>query len=630
MAHGISAFAPKIHKNMKLIYKEKIHKVTFLSFIIFVISLPFTGIELDLLSISRLEIKITMITFSLLFIGWLLGNLEFPRRRDSREILFYSFAFMYTMAQFTSLINSPLPSDSIKQGIIILSLITMMIVVSETILDKKMAEYVLTGIGALSLLIGIVAVLNYYVSGHTGRLGQPGSFVLGMIDLGGDPQYLGDIFLYTAGAVLFVSLQLYKRKYWKYLIWPCLILWFSAVTLTLVKALFVSMFCFFVISLILMKGKRYFVILNLIVFILAIVANYHLKTYGAFSRSKAKLISNIVLGKVDSKAIFGQDVELIEQIISSVKNRAGKEIDDALREVDDLADDLTKSYEGGEKDRIREVGILRREVVWGIHKLLTRERTMGDVKDTIDKVSERIKANMMTNKLKERFQDTINNVIVRMKTVEDLKRQERVEIDRVMSSLPKNIERKMLIDGAKGDLQILSRLNVFSGLGLNSVNIRLKGVVVSVLSSLDAKWFGHGAGLSQKLLPELSNRYDKIASDDEKRLMKRLWIYGKDANKSLIDSHVLLLTEFFNVGLMGLISLICLILFVIVEQIKTIKRSKAENGNINELLFATLIAMLVYRLSGSLVVIPFLWFILGLSFGVCKLNWKKVSCPPQV
>ena len=443
----------------------------------FVLSLPFTGIEWDLFSINRLEIKITMITFPLLFIGWLLGNLKFPRRRDSKEILFYFFAFMYGMSQFTSLINSPFPPDTIKQGLIIFSLLTMMVVVSETILDKKMCEYVLTAIGTLSILIGVVAALNYCFAGYyvsSIRLGATGVPVLGIIDLGGDPGYFGDILLYSIGPVFFVVFKVFERQYWRWLMQFLLMLWMWAIVLTYSKGVILSVLCFFVCSILLLRKKRRFLVWCTILFIAVVTLTFASKSYFSVSSKQ---------GTATLQAI-------------------------------------------------------------------------------------------------------------------------------------------------KKDMMINNRMNMLSDMGMNSLTIRLKAIEVSLRNSLKNILFGSGAGLSQKLLPEMGTEYDRMADDEKRALMKLKWIYGEDASKSLIDSHVFFLTEFFNVGLVGVIPLICLIIFVILEQIKTIKISKDENDNINELLFATLISMLVHRLAGSFVVIPFLWFMLGLSFGVCKLYWKKADLVP--
>jgi len=72
-----------------------LRKITLLSLVLFVLSLPFNAIEWPIIGIDRFELKITMITFLLLSVSWLLGNLKFPGRRNSKEILLYFFAFMY-------------------------------------------------------------------------------------------------------------------------------------------------------------------------------------------------------------------------------------------------------------------------------------------------------------------------------------------------------------------------------------------------------------------------------------------------------------------------------------------------------------------------------------------------------
>ena len=122
----------------------------------------------------------------------------------------------------------------------------------------------------------------------------------------------------------------------------------------------------------------------------------------------------------------------------------------------------------------------------------------------------------------------------------------------------------------------------------------------------------------------MANSFDKTVDEETKKFMEDFLIYGDEANKSLLDAHNLFLTEFFNVGVIGVISLLCLIALVVVEQIRIIK-SSLETDHIIQLLSATLIAMLFFRLASSFVVIPSLWFMLGLSFGVCKLYWSHPS-----
>ena len=162
--------------------------------ILFAVSLPFNAFELDLFSIHRFELKLTMITFLLLFIIWIINDFKYQATRTSKEKIFYFFVLMYGLSQFVSLINSPLPYESIKQGIIVGSLLTVIIVVSETVLDRKMLEKVLIAMGITSLIVGMLSVISRYfiVGDFNVRLGQ-GDRTLGIIGLGGDTFYFGDI-----------------------------------------------------------------------------------------------------------------------------------------------------------------------------------------------------------------------------------------------------------------------------------------------------------------------------------------------------------------------------------------------------------------------------------------------------
>ena len=50
---------------------------------------------------------------------------------------------------------------------------------------------------------------------------------------------------------------------------------------------------------------------------------------------------------------------------------------------------------------------------------------------------------------------------------------------------------------------------------------------------------------------------------------------------------------------------------------------KNMNNVMNELLFATVLCLLAHRMTDSLVAIPFLWFIVGLSLGLTKLTFNS-------
>ena len=65
--------------------------------------------------------------------------------------------------------------------------------------------------------------------------------------------------------------------------------------------------------------------------------------------------------------------------------------------------------------------------------------------------------------------------------------------------------------------------------------------------------------------------------------------------------------------------MVCLILY---RQLRVIKNNN-NNNVMNELLFATLLSMVAHRMTGSFVAIPFLWFFLGLSLGVSKLQFSS-------
>ena len=309
----------------------------------------------------------------------------------------------------------------------------------------------MTTIGIVSLIIGIIGVIYYFLfTDYSSRLGNNNGDI-GIISLGGDAAYFGDMLLYSIGSVFFVVFKLSGRVYWKWIGWSLLMLWFSAVVVTYTKGLIIAVISFLICLFFILKERRTFIVVSLILFITTII-----------------------------------------------------------------------------------------------------------------------------------FVSNVNYVLS-------------------------------------------SRLNISSTEGSSSVWIRVKAYVVSLNNSTKHFWFGNGAGLSQKLLPELANDYDRIVDEKTKRFMEKNFSYGELANRELIDSHNLFLTEFFNVGIIGAISLTCLVVFVVIEQIRTLKITSSGRDNVNELLFATLIAMLIFRFTQSLVIIPFLWFMLGLSFGVCTKMFSTVE-----
>ena len=171
-----------------------------------------------------------------------------------------------------------------------------------------------------------------------------------------------------------------------------------------------------------------------------------------------------------------------------------------------------------------------------------------------------------------------------------------------------------------------SRLSL-NKIGLYSYDIRLKAMEVSLINSFSNIWFGNGAGTSQILLPKMANEYDKTIGINSAKYnyMVHGGTIGEPAHNdvSMIDSHNLFLTEFFNVGIIGSTSLLLMICLILYEQIKVIRKNNNKNIILNVLLFATLLSMLTHRMTASFVVIPFLWFILGLNLGITRLPFSS-------
>ena len=171
-----------------------------------------------------------------------------------------------------------------------------------------------------------------------------------------------------------------------------------------------------------------------------------------------------------------------------------------------------------------------------------------------------------------------------------------------------------------------SRLSL-NKIGLYSYDIRLKAMEVSLINSFSNIWFGNGAGTSQKLLPKMANEYDKTIeiTSAKYNYMVHGGTIGEPAHNdvSMTDSHNLFLTEFFNVGIIGSTSLLLMICLILYEQIKVIRKNNNKNIILNVLLFATLLSMLTHRMTASFLVIPSLWFILGLNLGITRLAFSS-------
>jgi len=464
-----------------------INRITLIALVLFVISLPLYGIEWNVIGVERFELKIIMITFLILFIAWFMRNIMFQRKRTTKGKLFYFLALIYASSQFLSLINSPYPMESLKQAVIIICFLTMMIVVSETVSDRKTTLSVLTVMGRLSLIIAIAGVITFYFinNNYYGRLGDPGTILMGIICLGGDSYYFGDILLFSIGAVFFLTMKSFQKWYAKLISLSLLFLWFSALILTYTKGLIIAVVSFLLMSLFLLKGKRLFILLCLILFIAAISVNSQLTEY--FQLKKVEQTNKQIM--------------------------------------------LTES----------------------------------DRKEKMNLMAGKFGFNLF---MREKLYSTLHNVY-----------------------------------------------------GSHSLYIRLKLIEVSLIKSMDYFWFGHGAGLSEQLLPPMMYiEMNKIEVGSYKHFdpvhMGSSW---QSVKRNLLDSHVLFITEFFNVGIIGALSLTCLVLFVLIELFRVVKTSVRETDYIPSLLFATIISMLTFRLFGSLICIPFLWFMFGFAFGVCKV-----------
>ncbi|SVE16542.1 uncharacterized protein METZ01_LOCUS469396, partial [marine metagenome] len=165
-------------------------------------------------------------------------------------------------------------------------------------------------------------------------------------------------------------------------------------------------------------------------------------------------------------------------------------------------------------------------------------------------------------------------------------------------------------------------------ISLYSFNIRLKAIRVSFMNSLQNIWFGNGAGTSQRLLPIMATEYDKSIdiNSGEYYYMLVDGTIGEAVhkNKGLIDAHNIFITELFNVGIIGSLALLFMVLLILYQQFKIIIIYKDHNL-LNILLFATFLALLAHRMTASYIVIPNLWFIMGISLGVAKYTYNQFN-----
>ena len=171
---------------------------------LFAISLPFNGVEWNIFGIDRFEIKITMITFMLLFIVWLLliqiNRISYKRN----ELIIYLLVFIYVCSQYLSLINSKFPIESFKQSIIITCLATMMIISSQMVLGRKTAHFVIISMAFTCIIVSSASLILHYFFNNVQRLGQVGNIPSQFSISRGDPTYFGDIILYGLGPCYYI------------------------------------------------------------------------------------------------------------------------------------------------------------------------------------------------------------------------------------------------------------------------------------------------------------------------------------------------------------------------------------------------------------------------------------------
>ncbi len=499
---------------------------------LFAFSLPFNGVEWDVLGISRFEIKITMITFMLLFAVWVIVIQKNGVNYEKYEIIIFSFMFIYICTQYISIINSKFIIESIQQSIIITCFAIMMLVSSQLIAGRQIAHYVIISMGFTCIIFSIILFIMYFYFSDAVRLGQAGSNRSLNVIFRGDPSYFGDIVIYGLGPFYYTIFSLCRNKLSLILAIPFQIIIFLVISNTYTKGVILSVLIFFFFSILFLKGRRIFMMLSCILFTTILLINF----------------------SINLREIIRFQIVYDYLSVPTCQNNFK----------------VTKTYFPGAK--------------WAFCNHYKQKDFVKDEEMTVDSYLERF---------------------------------------------------------------FKSRLNILGALGRTSLDIRLKAINVALINSLPNIWFGHGAGTSQKLLPAMAVEYDKqmaviklmkIAKKQKKHDGVQYSYFTGDSfekglaleviddvknNRTVVDTHNMLLTELFNVGVIGALSLFIMIILILYEQIKVIRINKNKNNFMNELLFLTLFSMLVHRLTDSLIALPFLWFMLGINLGLIKLQLEK-------
>ena len=505
---------------------NKLSNIVIMFFSLFAISLPFHAIEYDLFGLSRFEIKITMITFILLFIVWLLLIQINRISYRKNELIIYSLAFIYVCSQYLSLVNSAFPIESFRQSIIITCLATMMIICSQMVIGRETAHYVIISMAFACIIVSSASLILHYFFNNVQRLGQVGDIPFSISR--GDPTFFGDIILYGLGPFYYVVFIFCSNKLSLITI-PFQIILFFTFANTHSKGVLLSVLVFFIVSILFLKGKRLFMMFSCVLFLVVTIVNVTLK----------------------------------QNILSQIHEPR----------IQASVDDFQHSFLG-ESNHIEQNTFLKKQ---------------------------RHPPNHMQRKKSFKI------------------------------ALPEEAPTIIQIFFESLQLPIFqaentSRLSL-NKIGLYSYDIRLKAMEVSLINSFSNIWFGNGAGTSQILLPKMANEYDKTIGINSAKYnyMVHGGTIGEPAHNdvSMTDSHNVFLTEFFNVGIIGSTSLLLMICLILYEQIKVIRKNNNKNIILNVLLFATLLSMLTHRMTASFVVIPFLWFILGLNLGIIRLPFSS-------
>jgi len=152
-----------------------------------------------------------------------------------------------------------------------------------------------------------------------------------------------------------------------------------------------------------------------------------------------------------------------------------------------------------------------------------------------------------------------------------------------------------------------------------SIVHRIKAALVAIKNSANKPVWGHGAGTSQILMPSLAERFDEDASSEILELLIKYHAFGQNQT-CCIDAHNTFLVQLFETGLVGFIPLVVMFLWQIRKHL-----SLKSDSVINVLILASLISIIVHRMSINWTTIPNLWFVLGLSQAYI-LNCEKKVC----